>query len=114
MPRISGITVRLIPQVDTGVRDELDAPILADGTPILVENVLIAPSSSAEILDSINLTGRKAVYTLGIPKGDTNEWEDQIVEFFGQRWKVIQFPLEGLDDLIPLSWNKKVMVERYD
>lgn len=114
MPKISGQTVTLIPQVDTGEVDELNAPVIEDGTPISVENVLIAPASSSEVLDPLNLTGRKAVYTLGIPKGDTNEWEDQIVVFWEHRWKVIQFPLEGQDELIPLSWNKKVVVERYD
>ena len=59
-------------------------------------------------------TGRKAVYTLAIPKGDTHEWEDQKVIFFGKEWRVFGAELEGIEDLIPLDWNKKVYVERYE
>jgi len=51
---------------------------------------------------------------LAIPKGDTNDWENQEVRFFGERWRVIGMPLQGIDELIPLDWNKKVMVERYE
>lgn len=80
---------------------------------ILVENVLVVPTSADDVINQLNLTGKKAVYTLGIPKGDTHDWEDKEVEFFGQRWKTFGFSTEGIEDLIPLSWNKKVMVERY-
>lgn len=79
-----------------------------------VENVLIAPASSDDIVTSTDLTGRKAVYTLGIPKGDTHEWENAIVEFWGERWKVFAIPTQGIEANIPLEWNKKVMVERYE
>ena len=34
-------------------------------------------------------------------------------EFFGRRWKTIGMPIQGLDHLIPLRWNKKVRVECY-
>jgi len=51
---------------------------------------------------------------LAIPKGDTNIWEDQEVRFFGERFRVFGKPLQGIDDLIPLEWNKKVTVERYE
>ena len=61
----------------------------------------------------MNLTGKKAVYTLAIPKGDTHDWEDKEVKFFGKRWRTFGIPLEGIEQLIPLDWNKKVMVERY-
>ena len=60
-----------------------------------------------------NLFGKKAVYTLAIPKGDTHKWEDSVVEFFGHKWKTFGFPIEGIESNIPLDWNKKVMVERY-
>ena len=83
-------------------------------TPVQVDNVLIAPSSSQEILDATNLYGKIAVYTLAIPKGDTHDWQDKTVEFFGERWRTFGIPLEGLDHLIPLEWNKKVTVERSD
>lgn len=78
-----------------------------------VDDVLVAPSSSDDIISAQDLFGKKAIYTLAIPKGDTHEWEDAIVRFFGQKWHVFGYPLEGMEENIPLRWNKKVMVERY-
>ena len=109
---IKGITITLIKREQTGT-DPLGAPIYGE-SPEEISNVLVAPSSAQEILDSTQLYGKKAVYTLGIPKGDDHIWEDQYVEFFNERWHVFGIPLEGIEDMIPLSWNKKVMVERYD
>ena len=83
-------------------------------TPVNVSGVLFAPSSAQEILDSTNLYGKKAIYTLAIPKGDTHVWEDCKVRFLNQDWHVFGIPLEGIDENIPLAWNKKVMVERYE
>ena len=109
---IKGITVTLITRTQNGT-DPMGAPIYKEST-TSVDNVLVAPTSSDDVVNQLSLTGRKAVYTLAIPKGDTNVWENQIVEFFGKRWKAFGIPTQGIDDLIPLSWNKKVMVERYE
>lgn len=106
-----GISVILYDKQEVG-RDGMNAPIFEE-IPITVSNVLVAPTSATEVLDTLNLTGKKAVYTLAIPKGDAHEWEDRKVSFFGMDWRVISFPTEGLEHLIPLSWNKKVQVERY-
>ena len=108
---ITGRTVVLLEKQQTGV-DAFNRPTYAE-VPAEVENVLIAPLSDQEVLETLNLTGRKAVYQLGIPKGDAHDWENQRVQFFGQTWQVIGIPTEGQDELIPLSWNKKVKVERY-
>lgn len=108
---ITGRTVVLLEKQQTGV-DAFNRPTYAE-VPVEVENVLIAPLSDQEVLETLNLTGRKAVYQLGIPKGDAHDWENQRVQFFGQTWQVIGIPTEGQDKLIPLSWNKKVKVERY-
>ena len=80
-------------------------------TPVEVENVLVAPLSDDEILETLNLTGRRARYQLGLPKGDTHSWENNRVAFFGETFRVIGHPTEGIEHLIPLSWNKKVKVE---
>ena len=112
MARLKGITVTLINKVQTGT-DPFDNPIYED-VEIEVDNVLVSPTSTDDIVNTMNLTGRKAVYTLAIPKGDTNDWENKEVRFFGERWRVIGMPLQGIDELIPLDWNKKVMVERYE
>lgn len=112
MARIKGITVTLINKEEID-RDPFDNPIYED-IEIEVDNVLISPTSSDDIVNTKDLTGRTAVYTLAIPKDDTNTWENQEVRFFGERWRVFGIPLQGIEDLIPLDWNKKVTVERYE
>lgn len=111
MTMIKGITVTLVNKVNNGV-DPFGQPLYED-VEIEVDNVLISPTTSDDIVNQMTLTGKKAVYTLAIPKGDTNTWEDQEVRFFGERWRVFGIPLQGIEHLIPLDWNKKVMVERY-
>ncbi len=112
MGKIRGIKVTLISKQITG-HDPFGAPILSD-VPIMVDNVLITPTTSEEIINRQELYGKKAVYTLAIPKGDTNKWEDVEVEFFGKRWRTFGIPEEGIEHLIPLDWNKKVTVECYE
>jgi hypothetical protein len=36
------------------------------------------------------------------------------VEFFGEKFRTIGAPTQGIEDMIPLSWNKKVKVVRYE
>src|SRR5690625_789527 len=112
MSMIKGITVTLITKQETG-RDPFDNPIYED-VEIEVDNVLVSPTSTDDIVNTMDLTGKKAVYTLAIPKGDTNNWENAEVRFFGQRWRTFGMVTEGIEHLIPLDWNKKVMVERYE
>ncbi|MCR4711479.1 MAG: hypothetical protein K5707_04195 [Clostridia bacterium] len=108
---MKGITVQLYQRTQTGV-DGFNRPIYEEA-PVDVENVLVAPSSSDDIASALDLTGKKAVYTLGIPKGDSHDWEDKRVRFFGQDFRTFGFVTEGIEANIPLSWNKKVQVERY-
>lgn len=111
MANLKGITVTVINKIETS-KDPLGNPIYED-SPIEVDNVLVAPTSSDDVVNQLSLTGKKAVYTLAIPKGNTNDWEDKEVLFFNQRWHTFGIPIEGIEELIPLDWNKKVMVERY-
>ena len=106
---ISGITIKLLEREQIGT-DAFNRPIYQE-TAEDVNNVLVAPLSDEEILDTLNLTGRRAKYQLAIPKGDRHEWEGKKVSFFGETWRVIGKPVQGIDDLIPLPWNKKVRVE---
>lgn len=112
MAMIKGIPVILKDKRQSG-KDPFGAPIY-ETVDEVVENVLVAPASSDDIVSAVDLTGKKAVYTLAIPKGDTHDWKDRIVEFFGKKWRTFGIPLEGIDANIPLDWNKKVMVERYE
>lgn len=111
MGKIKGISVTLIDKIEIGT-DPFNNPIYEESG-IEVENVLVSPTSSDDVVNQLSLTGKKAVYTLAIPKGDVHDWEDKEVKFFGKKWRTFGIPLEGIDELIPLDWNKKVMVERY-
>lgn len=108
-----GITVTLYDRTQTGT-DALNKPIYTE-TPVTVDNVLVAPSSMVEVLEQFSLDGRKGEYVMAIPKGDMHEWTSgKKVSFFGVNWRIIEMPEEGIEWLIPLGWNKKVRVERYE
>lgn len=110
--KIKGITVTLISKVECG-RDAFNHPIYSEKE-IEVKDVLVAPASIQEVTEMVNMTGKKAIYNMAIPKGDTHVWKDQKVRFFGEIWQVIGFPQEGNEENIPLDWNKKFMVAKYE
>ncbi len=112
MAMIKGIDVVLIEKIKTGL-NAFNEPVYKERKKT-VNDVLVTPSSTDDMVTAQNLTGKKAVYTLAIPKGDKNRWEDSIVQFFNQKWHVLGFSIEGIEENIPLRWNKKVMVERYE
>ena len=107
---IHGIPIKLYNKTQIGT-DELNRPIYRE-TAETVENVIIEPMSDQEVADAMDLTGRKAVYRLCLPKGDSHDWIDRKVEFFGAVWHTIGEPMVWQEDLVPLCWNKKVKVER--
>lgn len=106
-----GVTVYLHVKTESGT-DAFGAPIYVDEV-IPVDNVLIGEPSSDQALQDLNLYGKRLAYVLAIPKGDDNVWTDTEVEFFGETFRTYGEPTQGIEDLIPLSWNKKVRVERY-
>ena len=107
-----GITITLHNKVQTGT-DEFNAPIYSDQD-VSVDNVLVGEPSGDEIVQDLNLYGKRLAFVLAIPKGDTHDWTDVEVSFFGQRFRTYGEPTQGMEHLIPLSWNKKVKVERYE
>ncbi len=107
-----GVTVTLYDKTQTGV-DGFGRPVYED-TAVTVDNVLIGEPTSEDVIDTLNLTGKHLAYTLAIPKRDAHTWTDRKVEFFGEVFRTIGEPTQGIDHLIPLSWNKKVKVERYE
>ena len=110
--RLHGITVILVDEMNTG-EDPFGQPVV-EKTEIPIENVLVAPASTDDVTAEMSLTGKKIVYELAIPKGDSHTWANRQVKFFGQTWRTVGIPQEGIEDLIPLDWNRKVMVERYE
>lgn len=109
---IQGITVTLITDKQTGT-DEFGTPIV-EQVEEDVENVLVAPTSSADNVDNMSLYGRMAAYTLAIPKGDSHDWTNAHVRFFGKEWRTLGIPTKGIDADTPTEWNEKVQVELYE
>ena len=108
---MKGVTVYLHVKTESGV-DEFGAPIYINEV-VPVDNVLIGEPSSDQAIQELNLYGKRLAYVLAIPKGDEHVWTDTEVEFFGETFRTYGEPTQGIDALIPLSWNKKVRVERY-
>ena len=108
---IKGITVILYDKKKTGV-DPFGHPIYEE-IEVTIDDVLVAPSSTDDIATSTDLVGKVAKYTLAIPKGCPYEFENKRVRFFDKDWIVFGFTIQGIDENIPLRWNKKVMVELY-
>lgn len=110
--KLKGITVTLYERTEAG-KDSLGNPIWTE-TPTEVENVLIGEPSTEEQESSINLYGKKLEYVLGVPKGDSHSWENARIDFFGQSFRAFGGVTQGIEAMIPLEWNKKVRVARYD
>lgn len=110
--RIHGVDVTLYEKKQTGT-DPMGNPVFEE-IPVVVSNVLIGSPGAQDVKSLQDLTGRTCVYTLGLPKGDTHDWENRRVHFFGDDFMTFGIPTNGIEDLIPLEWNKKVMVERYE
>lgn len=80
----------------------IDVKLHENGSATTVKNVLVGePSQSAGSLS----------YTLAIPKGDNHDWTDKKMEFFGRQFRTTGFPVQGIDENIPLFWNKKITAE---
>jgi len=109
---IKGITIKLHVKNLVGY-DDFNQPIYEDDIED-VDNVLIGEPSSDDIVNDLSLYGKRAQYTLAIPKGDTHDWSNVEVEFFEQTFKTFGDVTQGIEDLIPLTWNKKVKVEKYE
>lgn len=108
---IKGITVTLYERQETG-RDPFNAPVYQE-TPVEVADVLVYPTAQENVTSDLQLYGKRAVYDLCIPKGDTHEWEGAAVAFFGQKFRAFGPVIQYIESNVPLNWNKKVRVERY-
>ena len=107
-----GIPVILHVKTQSGV-DGFNSPVYTESTET-VQNVLVGSPTGDEITDSITLYGKRIEYMLGIPKGDTHEWEDTTVEFFNRKFKTFGAVIEGIEANVPTAWHKKVRVERFE
>ena len=74
---------------------------------------MIGEPSTEDVVNELQLYGKHLAYTLALPKGDTRQWENVTVEFFGQKFRTYGAVTEGIAGMIPGRWNRKVKVERY-
>lgn len=108
---IHGITVSLCERTQTGM-DAFNRPVYSIiETP--VDNVLVYPATAEDVVSELSLSGKHLEYYLCVPKGDTHDWIDHDVKFFGQTWRVYGFPEEWIDANNPSIWNKRYKCERY-
>lgn len=117
MGRIKGTTVTLYEQTAT-TTDALGITVYTE-TSTAVDNVLIGEPSTEEITEATQLYGKRIRYMLGIPKGDTHDWQDKRVSWtdaYGDQHTVqtFGFPITGIEANIPGPWHKKVRCEAFD
>lgn len=112
---INGMTVIIKKKIQTGT-DDFNRPVYTT-VDVSVEDVLIGNPSSDDINDAFTQYGKQVAYTLCIPKGDTNTWEDVDVvlpEPFAGTYHTIGYPMAYIPANIPpgVRWNKQIKVER--
>lgn len=79
-----------------------------------VKDVLVGQPSTDDIKTSTDLFGKRLIYMIGIPKGDTHNWEDAEVIIWGKKFKTFGCPITGEQANIPLRWGQNVRVGYYE
>ena len=108
---MKGETIQLVVKTKTGT-DPFGAPIYTEEL-VNVDDVLIGQPSSDDVISELSLSGKTIAYMLGIPKGDTHNWVDTEVQFWGRRFRTIGIPITGTQANIPLRWGQNIKVEAY-
>lgn len=106
-----GMTVQLVMGTVTSY-DPFGAPIEQEEL-VDVDDVLVGQPTTDDVTNTIQLYGKHIAYVLGIPKGDTHNWENAKVYIWGEPYRTIGFPQTGIQENIPLRWGQNVKVERY-
>ena len=112
---MKGVTVTLEKKTQTGT-DGFGQPIYTSES-ISVNDVLVGEPTTEDITNNLAMYGKTIVYTLAVPKGDMNDWEDTYVtlpEPMGGTFHTVGIPTAGIEENIPTRWNKKVHLERFE
>lgn len=109
---IKGETIILKQKIKVG-DDPFGRPIY-EKVDVEVENVIVGSPSFDDAVAELNLSGKRIAFTLGIPKGDTHNWEDTTVSIRGKLFKTYGFPLTQTEENVPGPWNTQVKVEAYE
>lgn len=108
---IKGMEIILYETTSSSV-DEFGHPIKTE-TEVTVDNVLFQPTLADDVVDRTRLESEKELITLAIPKGDNHSWLHNRVLVNGHYY-MCYAENEGMEQNIPLAWNKKVYCERYE
>lgn len=108
---MKGMTIQLVKKTQIGT-DSFNAPVYSEEL-INVDDCLVGQPTADDMSNTLALYGKTIAYTIGIPKGDTNNWIDTEVIFFGERFRTIGYPETGIQANIPLRWGQNIKVERY-
>lgn len=112
---MKGVTITLKVKTKTG-DDDFGQPVYTE-TDTEIHDVLVGEPSTEDIQNAITSYGKRVAYTLAIPKGDTNTWCKCKVALpapWSETFNVIGDAVMGIEENIPLRWNKKVYLERLD
>lgn len=112
MQLIRGTAVQLGIKMQTGT-DAFGAPV-CETEYVTVDNVLVGEPTSDEVTSGLALSGKTTEFMLGIPKGDTHDWEDTTVIIFGRKYRTVGAVIRGIEENIPGPWHFKIRVVRYE
>ena len=79
-----------------------------------VQNVVVTPGSTSDVLDSTRPDGTRVAFTLGFPKSFTAPLRGCRVLVRGIECAVIGDPQPYTADNVPGAWNYTAEVERVD
>lgn len=88
-----------------------DVILWNNGISETIHNVLIGEPNSQDMTEFADENGL-ITYILAIPKGDNHVWTDKKISFFGENFRTIGYPMQGIEENMPLAWHKKVKVQR--
>ena len=113
---MKGTTVTLYEITQTG-EDVFGVPVYEE-VPVQVSDVLVGQPTEEDITTATALFQKTIRYMLGIPKGDTHEWENKKVSWtdaYGVTHvcRKFGFPITGIEANIPTRWHMKVRCEDY-
>lgn len=103
---IKGIDVILHVKTKSG-EDGFGHPLYSYNDKV-VSNVLVGSPTPEEVASTINLVGKRIVFILAIPKGNTDNWENAKVSFFGRTFETYGAITEGIESLVPTPWHKQI------
>jgi len=107
---LEGETVVVIQRAEVG-RGAGNTPIYTT-VEETVDNVLISPASTDDVIESNRPDGTELVWNLDFPKTFTGPLRGCRVRVRGEEFHVVGDPRPYLPTLTPGQWNRPVKVER--